>query len=85
MPTSTPTTDPIRAAYLAHVASRPQIDPHTLATTGQITTNAREWLRSVYRNLDGRPDLQQYARRAGEQLNTLLQRLDEEARAGRAH
>lgn len=84
-PTHNPTTDEIRRAYLAHIAGRPQINPHELHCSQKISEACVGWLREVYRNLGGRPDLQQFAKRAGEQINELLQRLEHEAQQGRAH
>lgn len=84
-PTHNKTTDPIRERYLSHIANRPRLDPHELECAQKITEGVTGWLRGAWRNLEGRPDLQQYLKAAGAQLNTLMQRLDEEARAGRAH
>lgn len=83
--THTKTTDAIYAAALAAQQNRPLIDPHDLECTLKIAEGCTGWLRAAWKNLDGRPELQQFLKAAGAQLNVLADRLREEQQRGRAH
>ena len=76
-----------RAAYQAAIANRELIDPHDLASSGQIVENSITWLREAYRLVKTRPDLAEYLERSAASLKALQRRLADEAQRGqgRAH
>lgn len=82
--THTKTTDAIYAATLAAQQGRPPLDPHDLAQALKLTELSTGWLRAAWVHLEGRPELQQFLKAAGAQLNVLADRLRELDR-GRAH
>lgn len=82
--THTKATDAIYAAVLAAQQNRPQLDPHDIAQALKLTELTTGWLRNTWHHLDGRPELQQFLKAAGVQLNALAGRL-RDMEQGRAH
>lgn len=61
----TATTDPMRARYMATIASRPLVPDQDRDQAAQLLRSATDQLREAYRLLRIRPDLSDQVERAG--------------------